>query len=306
MDEYFDAIRTLPDWLRRPLGSLSPAAAGEVHEIRLRRASPVWFTIRGEARRASAVAAPGTELARLVLPQDGMEEILYHLCGGSVHTFSEELSHGFLTLPGGHRVGVGGRYKSDARGVCVLQKAESFDLRIARYRSCPLPPMLNAVLQNNFTGVLLTGEPDSGKTTMLRSIAQYLIFSGRQVAVIDERGEILPEAGGLSGAGDGSPPACDRIAGVDKALGLEMALRALAPQVLILDELASQQECLLLEKGFNGGAGIVATMHADSLEHARQKPQYRFLAEHRMLQYVCQLEGRRAPCRVLEEKQLCG
>ena len=84
-----------------------------------------------------------------------------------------------------------------------------------------------------------------------------------------------------------------------------MALRSLAPQVLIVDELGTAEETGRLEQGFFSGVGIIATLHASSLEQARQKPQFRFLAEHGMLQYACQLEGRQAPCKIREETFLC-
>ncbi len=301
MDEYYQAVSYLPPMLSAMLAEMPPPAAAQIHEIRLRCGCPVSFTRSGEAAAAQVCCPACKSLASYRPSAQQMDDILFSLCGGSLHTYTDDLRRGFLTLPGGHRVGVGGRYVPVNDGTYVLQKAESFNLRIARYRTVALPQAMRTELAGGFTGLLISGEPDSGKTTLLRSLIPYLLLLGRQVAVIDERSEILPDDT------EKRPNAfcCDRIAGVCKPLAIEMALRSLAPQVLIVDELGTAEETGRLEQGFFSGVGIIATLHASSLEQARQKPQFRFLAEHGMLQYACQLEGRQAPCKIREETFLC-
>ena len=286
-DEYYDAIRLLPGWLAAPLAAVPPEQAALIHEIRLRQGRPVQFTVRGQPLAAER-CGPG--LAALTVPPGRMEEVLYTLCGGSVHAHEEELARGFFTLPGGHRVGVGGAYTCGENGRPVLQQAESLNIRVARFAHCSLPPALQALLARRFTGLLIFGEPDSGKTTLLRSMIPFLQARGRTPVVIDSRGELLPpDAAGRQEAG------CDRLAGLDKAAAVQIALRTLGPQVLLLDELGTMEEVLALEQGFFGGVDVVATLHAASFAEAERKPQVRRLLEDGFLRHACLLEGRHKP-----------
>lgn len=293
MDEYYEAVAALPGWLARPLGGLPPQEAGAVHEIRIRAGCPLGFTVRGDQRAAQDMPALPEALRRLVITQEQVEEIFYALCRGSVHTYQAELAQGYMTLPGGHRVGVGGRYLARPQED-VLQTVGSLNLRIARVRAAVLPPPLCDALEGHFTGLLIAGEPDSGKTTLLRGVAQHLAHNRRAVTVIDERGELFPE------------PALpiDRIAGLPKRKALQMALRTLAPQVILLDELGGLEEAAALEQGFFGGVDLVASLHASSPEEALRRPQVQYMRERGMVRVLVMLQGRQLPGRVKEVRRL--
>lgn len=294
MDEYYKAVAALPDWLAQPLGRVPPAQAGEIHEVRLRAGCGLWFTVRGTQRSAADMPALPAELRRLTLTQEQLEEVFYTLCRGSVHTYQAELAQGYLTLPGGHRVGVGGKYRTRPQEDDLLQTVRSLDLRIARVRAAELPPPLCDALRGHFTGLLVAGEPDSGKTTLLRGIARHLAQERRAVTVIDERGELFPEAG----------LPLDRIAGLPKRKALQMALRTLAPQVILLDELGGLEEAAALEQGFFSGVDFVASLHASSLEEALRRPQVRYMQERGMVRVLALLHGRQLPGQVREVRRL--
>ena len=151
-----------------------------------------------------------------------MDEILYVLCGGSVHTHQAELAQGYLTTASGCRVGVGGRFVLRGPEDVVLQRLLSLNFRIARPICTELPAELCTLLQGHFIG----------KTTLLRQIARELAAQKRAVAVIDERGELFPPE---RQNGD----ALDCISGLPKGRAVQMALRTLAPQVILLDELGT-------------------------------------------------------------------
>jgi stage III sporulation protein AA len=234
-----------------------------------------------------------------------IEEIFYALCKGSVHSYQEELAQGYLTLPGGHRVGVGGKYLP-RNGVCdgppaLLQKVYSLNLRIARARAVALPPALLEIVRGpgRFTGLLVVGEPGSGKTTLLREIARSLAEQNRAVAVVDEREELFPAR-----AGGAAAPALDCIAGLPKQKAVQMALRTLGPQVILLDELGGLDEAAALEQGFFSGVDFVASLHAASWEEALRRPQVRYLQAHGMVRAAALLEGRTAPGRIRAVRRL--
>ena len=161
MDEYYKAADTLPSWLAYPLSQLPTAVAERVHEIRLRTGCGLVLTLNGKQTPAAAIPEVPESLRELVLTQAQMDEVLFTLCGGSVHSHQEEIAQGYVRLPGGCRAGLGGTYLRHPDQGNLLQTVRSVNLRIARERMVPLPPDLLALLKEHFTGLLVVGEPDS-------------------------------------------------------------------------------------------------------------------------------------------------
>ena len=287
MDEYYQAVRALPAWLASLLAQLPVQTAVRIQELRLRTGCAVTFTVQG--RQCSASALPGCppKLAAIRLNALQIEEIFHTLCNGSVHTHERELAEGYLTTAVGNRVGVAGQFVQ-REGQCIaLQKVTSLNLRIARSCVIPLPPALDKLLEQHFTGLLVVGEPGSGKTPLLRTIARTLAERQRLVAVIDERGELFPPEGPL--------PPLERIGGVDKARAVQMALRTLAPQVILLDELGSLEETMALEQGFFSGVDFIASIHAPDAAQAQCRPQVQALLQRGMCAPYEQLSARAWP-----------
>ena len=287
MDEYYRAVRALPAWLATLLAQLPAQTAACVQELRLRTGCAVTFTVQGRQCPASALPGCPPILAAMRLDALQIEEIFYTLCNGSVHTHEKELAEGYLTTAAGNRVGVAGQFVQ-REGQCItLQKVTSLNLRIARSCNIHLPLELDKLLEQHFTGLLVVGEPGSGKTTLLRTIARTLAERQRLVAVIDERSELFPPEQSL--------PPLERIGGVDKARAVQMALRTLAPQVILLDELGSLEETMALEQGFFSGVDFIASIHAPDAAQAQCRPQVQALLQRGMLRQLVVLAGRETP-----------
>ena len=290
MDEYYRAIQSLPSWLSRPLAELPVELAEQVHEIRLRVGCPVQMTISGVLCTSARIPA----LRKIVLTQLQMDEIFLTLCGGSVHTHQAEVAQGYVTLPNGCRAGLGGRFFLHPTQGAVLQQLHSVNLRIARRKWITLPEELHGLLEQRLTGVLLIGEPDSGKTTLLRSIARALAAQDKTVCVIDERREICLEPPFLTSR---KPwplmkfQACPRQ-------WLSRWFCALSPQFILLDELGGTEEVRALEQGMFSGAAIIATLHASSWEEAFCRPQLQEFRACGALQAAVLLRGRDHPGQV--------
>lgn len=297
MDEYYQAVGALPAWLAQPLMQLPPPVAARVHELRLRVGCEIGFTVDGTQIPAFQLEMCPPGVRELRLDQSQMEQILYTLCGGAVHAHQTELAAGYITIPGGCRVGVGGQYLLHPQQGVILQSLRSMNLRIAREKNMPLPLALTQALKGHFVGFLLVGEPDSGKTTLLRHLARHLARSRGSVTVIDERRELFPQKGG---AGE----MLDVLSGLPKGLAVEMALRTLSPRVILLDELGGMEEVAALEQGFFSGVDFVASLHASSLEEAMRRPQVQALVEQGMLRGMAQLAGARNPGQLREVRLL--
>lgn len=304
MDEYYHAVGCLPSWLARPLMELPIEQAERIHEIRLRTGCELLVTMDGEPytlRELAKTIPVEKSIISLKLNELQMEEIFYTLCGGSVHSHQSEIAFGYITLPGGCRVGIGGQFLEHPEQGVVLQKLRSLNLRIARQKNIVLPEMLRDILQKPFTGLLIVGEPDSGKTTLLRAIVHALTQQKKLVTVIDERGEIFPEQNRLTA--QGIEPV-DVISGIAKDRAVQMALRTLSPQVILLDELGGMQEVEALEQGLFSGMDFVATLHASSLEEAFRRPQVQALKARDALRAMALLRGRHFPGQVKEVRLL--
>lgn len=298
MDEYYRAVYNLPNWLARPLEQLPAEKAQQVHEIRLRVGCGVMLTMAGTPSLPQELFA----LKNVVLTRMQMDEIFLTLCGGSVHTHQNEIAEGFIALPNGCRAGLSGRFLLHPTQGVVLQELHSVNLRIARSRVITLPETLRELLLQKFVGLLIIGEPDSGKTTLLRSAAHFLAAQKKIVCAIDERRELYPEQ-----TDDHSPDRSepfDMIAGLPKGRAVQMALRTLSPQVILLDELGSMEEVCALEQGMFSGVDFIATLHASSWEEAFRRPQLCALREKGALQIAVLLKGREHPGQVGEVRLL--
>lgn len=110
MDEYYQVVQALPQWLARPLGQLPSEDAETVHELRLRLGCAPQFTVQGCSCTPTQLAPELNALQTMQLTPLQMEEILFTLCGGSVHTHQTEIAQGYVTLENGCRAGLGGRF----------------------------------------------------------------------------------------------------------------------------------------------------------------------------------------------------
>lgn len=264
MDEYYTVIACLPEPLHTVLKRLAPAKAAEVQEIRIRINQPLQFTIKGRLVAAYALLPDEPILNRL---SEGLvQQCFLELCGHSAYAYEEELTKGYFTADNGSRIGVAGLCASE--GFAVVR---ALNLRVARWITCPVPPRVQQALRSLEGGILVAGVPGSGKTTFLRSMIARLAQQNCIFSVVDERGELVPQSIGVD---TGSAALnCDVYTRVQRAAGIEMALRCMNPQAIVCDELGTEADAAALEAGLASGVVFLASVHCDTPEHLYQKPQ---------------------------------
>lgn len=183
-------------------------------------------------------------------------------------------AQGYITAPGGHRIGICGEGISDQGRMQGIRNPSSVCIRVAK----EIPGLSDRVDLRE--SLLIIGPPGSGKTTLLRDLIRRISKENRgMISVVDERGEIFPHTGGKSCFDSGN---ADVLSNCSKPEGIEMVLRSMGPQWIAVDEITAQTDCDALVQAGWCGVKLLATVHAGSAEDLRSRPVYRPLMDSRL------------------------
>ena len=241
----------------------------DIREIRLRVNRPAAVSLGNSIRYitddGNLTYKPD---AAVNVPAEDIKKTFEAVCQYSVHSFQREISDGFVTVRGGHRVGICGTSVIHGNSIENVKNISSLNFRIAREITGCADELCREAFGNGLRNLILAGPPASGKTTMLRDMARILGKSFR-VALIDERGE-------LAAVWNGSPQNdvginTDVFDGYDKPTGIITALRVMSPQIIICDEIGSERDLEAVREASRSGAYVAATVHASSADELEQK-----------------------------------
>lgn len=239
-----------------------------------------------------------------------LQEAFIALCGWAVHAHQKELCEGFIAVRGGHRAGLGATAVVQDGRVGAVRNITSINLRIAREMHGVADTLIARCFRTRPRGLLLAGEPASGKTTMLRDLARQLAGAAcgyQKVCVVDESGEIGGAAAGAYANDLGVTS--DLLFGYPKAHGLQAALRYLSPQIIICDEICTEAEIAAVAAAANSGVAVITSVHGGSVEELRRKAQLHVLLERGAFSHFALLEGAARPCTLAhigEAAELCS
>lgn len=207
--------------------------------------------------------------------ESDVREMLSYISRYSLYAYQEEVRQGYLTVEGGHRIGLLGQAVVTQGSVTGMNAICFFNVRIARERKGCATELLPFLWQDDIIyNTLFVSSPGAGKTTYLRDSIRMLsdgseTKKGLKVAVVDERSEIAACHMGIPQKDVGKRT--DVLDHCPKAEGMRLLLRSMSPQVIAVDELGGEEDFLAVEQAACSGSRVLGTIHAADLEELKEK-----------------------------------
>lgn len=283
----------LPESIRSIIVQLSPSELEKIEEIRIRIHRPLEIIVDGKPYQAT------NKKNYIVNSKDGIQ-LLNKLSHYSLYALEEELKRGFITIRGGHRVGLAGKVITEKGQVKAIRDISSFNIRIAKEKLGIAEPLIPYMYEDQWLNTLIIGSPQTGKTTLLRDIARMMSMGvpkkkipSVKVGIVDERSEIAGSVKGVPQHHLG-----DRIDVLDacpKAEGMMMMIRSLSPDVIIVDEIGRMEDTDAIIEAMNAGVQMVMTVHGYAIEDIMKRPTIKPLVEMGLFQRFITLSRKEGP-----------
>lgn len=299
-DRLTEIKELLPDRLKRAIFTEAfpfKITYDGLEEIRLRCMQPVGIKFRGRDYISETVR----------VSREDIRQCLEYMSSYSLYAFQEDIKQGYITVKGGHRVGVLGKAMVDKETVVGQNYLSFLNIRVAHELPGCADKIMGFVCKDRvLKHTLIVSPPGCGKTTLLRDLIRQLsvgtVLDGRKVCVIDERSEI---AGCLEGIPQNDlGPRTDVIDACPKADGMLMVIRAMSPDVVAIDEIGGKKDIEALQYIVNCGCTVIGTIHGASIEELYCKPDFAPLLEQGIFTRFILLSGKGGAGTVLECRDL--
>lgn len=265
--------------IKIPLSRIPKDYKEGVEEIRLRVNSPLNIYYKGKDYFISKDGLVS------INPKEGLPISLgdinktFQLATNySVYALSDEIKNGFITIRGGHRVGIGGKIIYGDSGIESIKDISSLNFRIARQKigisNHIIPKLLDE--RGNFHNTLIISPPQCGKTTLLRDIIRNLSngsyekeCKGFKIGIVDERSEIAGIYNGIPQKDIGIRT--DILDGCLKSQGIMMLIRSMSPEIIAVDEIGGIEDAKAIDESLRAGIKLIATVHGTGIADIRMR-----------------------------------
>lgn len=274
-----EIIKYFPDNIKNEINKLNIES---FEEIRLRVLKPI---IIKEHNKETILNIDGQAN---ILSKEELNKIFEMICNNSVYAFQEELANGFITLPGGHRIGIVGKPLYKDGKIYSMKDISSLNIRIARELIGCADKLNEEIFDEN---ILIVALPGVGKTTLLRDIIRKISNSGKNVGIVDERSEIAAVYKGIPQNDIGIRS--DVIDGVYKVDGIKMLVRSMKPDFIATDEIGNDDDIEAIKYAVNAGVKIIATAHGGCMEDIKRRKKLYELIENKIFEKVIFMDKNR-------------
>lgn len=290
----------LPPRLRQVIRDLPPVVATRIEEIRVRQDRPLEvitptcpFFIDKEGRLSQTPTSPW------IPRREECVKLLNLISNHSLYALEEELRRGFVTVEGGHRIGLVGRVVVENGTVKHLKEITGFNIRIARQVKGVGDRWISTILHDGqIENALIVSPPQCGKTTLIRDLARLASTGGAgfppyKVGIVDERSEI---AGCLHGVPQHDVGLrTDVLDACPKAEGMMMMIRSMSPEILVVDELGRVEDSEAIHEAIYAGVSVFATVHGQSIEELTRRPTLAPLLKEQVFSRIIVLSRKQGP-----------
>ena len=241
----------LPDQVYSLLSKEGEAFVEKITELRLRNAKPLIVYSNNREK-----------ILNLVVTASIIKETVELISGYSLYAWEDELRAGFITLPGGCRVGLSGKTVIEDGRIKTISHISAINMRIKHEVKGCSDLILKLIPTIGHT--MIISPPGCGKTTLLRDLVRNISNKGKTVAVVDERSEI---AGSYMGQAQNDVGLrTDVLDRCPKDKGMIMLLRSMSPDVIVADEIGSKKDIEAIEQIANAGVKIICTVHGNGID----------------------------------------
>ncbi|MYL19741.1 stage III sporulation protein AA [Halobacillus litoralis] len=277
-----EILRLFPPSFQKVL--LEKVGWGRVQEIRLRVERPI-----------EVISSSGySVLDSLPVTADHLSYVLNQISQFSLYRFKDELKEGFITIEGGHRVGLAGKANTQEDKVETLKHISFMNIRVARSTKGQVSSLLPHLYdEKGWRSALIIGPPHSGKTTLLRELASVIgsptgSYPSSKVAVVDERSEIAASLRGVPQLDVGART--DVMDACPKADGMMMMIRSMSPDVLIVDEIGGEKDARAVQEAVYTGVKVICSIHGTGVESVSRRPSVSGLLHDQVFERYINLE----------------
>lgn len=233
-------------------------------------------------------------LIEYLVTQSEVFEVLEKLCNNSIYAYQNQICKGFITVRGGHRVGITGTAITENEKVTNLKYITSLNFRIAReVKGCSNKILKDVICkeQNTIYTSLIVSPPGKGKTTMLRDLIRNISngvpelgFRGKTCGIVDERGEIAAMYHGIPQNDVGIRT--DVIENISKDKGMSMLIRSMAPEIIACDEIGSKEDVDAIQNAVISGVKGIFTMHGKNLDDIKENQGINYLIKTKQIEKI--------------------
>lgn len=295
-----EILEILPRKLRNLLGNLPNRFLNDVEEFRLRVNKPLIINSHGEDYFLSEDGWPTKVRHKNFMVNLEDVSTSYRLVTDySAYALEEEISNGFITIKGGHRVGICGKTIIENKKVKTIKDISGLNIRISKEKIGCGEKVIKYIIKgsDSIFNTLIVSPPGCGKTTILRDIVRLISsgtkkynFNGINVSVVDERSEIAGCYNGIPQKDVGMRT--DVLDGCPKAEGMIMLIRSMSPKVIATDEIGRDEDIYALKEAMNAGVKFITTVHGDSIEDISRRTNIASLIKNRVFERMIILSNR--------------